>query len=56
MKFSIYTENGSGQKYNNIEDFLNEIRLQIEDCKANGGTYYSLTIDSDASCFLEEDE
>lgn len=59
MKFSIYTmnDNGSGMKYFNKEDFLNEISFMIDDCINNGGTYFNIQVDADASCFLcDEDE
>lgn len=53
MKFYIETLNdsGSGMKYNTKEDFLKEISLMIDDCIANGGTYFDAQVDSDASCF-----
>ena len=56
MKFYIsdtYT-NGSGQVFNNKEDFLKELSLMIDDCISNGGTYFDASIDTDASCFNEE--
>jgi hypothetical protein len=58
MKFYIETLNdsGSGMKYNTKEDFLKEISLMIDDCIANGGTFFDAQIDSDASCFYQEDE
>lgn len=58
MKFYIETtnDNGSGMKYNTKEDFLKEISLMIDDCIANGGTYFDAQIDSDASCFAQEDK
>ena len=53
MKFYIETinDNGSGMKYNTKEEFLKEISLMIDDCIANGGTYFSINVDVDASCF-----
>lgn len=53
MEFSIYTlnDNGSGMKYKNKEDFLKEIKLMIDDCIENGGSYFSVSVESDASCF-----
>lgn len=53
MKFYIETlnDNGSGMEYNTKEDFLKEISLMIDDCIANGGTFFDAQIDSDASCF-----
>ena len=59
MKFYIQTlnDNGSGMNYNTKEDCLREIGLMIDDCIANGGTYISFDVDSDASCFdNDEDE
>lgn len=52
MEFSIYTmnDNGSGMKYFNKEDFLKELSLEIDNCIKNGGTYFSISVDSDASC------
>ena len=56
--FSIYTLNdsGSGMEYNTKEEFLKELSLEIDDCIANGGTYFSVSVDSDASCFYQEEE
>lgn len=53
MRFSIYTtnDNGSGMLYSNKEEFLNELSLMIDDCIANGGSYFSVEVDTDASCF-----
>lgn len=59
MKFTIETlnDNGSGMKYSTKEDFLKEISLMIDDCIANGGTFFDAQIDSDANCFpVDEDE
>lgn len=58
MKFYIETlnDNGSGMKYNAKEDFLKEISLMIDDCIVNGGTRFDVQIDSDASCFCNEEE
>ena len=59
MEFTIYTmnDNGSGIKYRSKEDFLKEIDLMICDCIYNEGTYFSIQVDSDASCFYApEDE
>ena len=53
MEFSIYTLNdsGSGMEYNTKEAFLKEVGLMIDDCIENGGTYFSISVDADASCF-----
>jgi len=56
MKFYIGSLTGSGQKFTTKEDFLKEIGLMIDDCIENGGTYFSVEVDSDASCFFIEDE
>ena len=55
MEFSIYNKDGSKIKYTDIERFINEIRIQIRDCIDNGGTYYSVTVDSDASCYSKDE-
>ena len=53
MEFTIDTlnDNGSGMEYYNKEDFLKEVSLMIDDCIANGGAYFSIAVDADASCF-----
>lgn len=58
MKFSIYTmnDNGSGMEYKTKEEFLKEIGLMIDDCIENGGTYFSVEVSSDASCFVVDEE
>lgn len=57
MKFTIETlnDNGSGMEYNNKADFLHELSLMIDDCIANGGTYFDVQVDSDASCFYSDE-
>ena len=54
--FTIETlnDNGSGMAYNTKEEFLKEISLMIDDCIANGGTFFDIQVDSDASCFYQE--
>lgn len=56
MTFSIYTtnDNGSGMEYFNKEEFLEELSLEIDDCIKNGGTYFSVSVDADASCFYND--
>ena len=56
--FTIETlnDNGSGMTYKTKEEFLKEIGLMIDDCINNGGTYFDVQVDSDASCFCQEDE
>lgn len=58
MKFTIETlnDNGSGMKYFSKEDFLKEISLMIDDCIANGGTFFDAQIDSDVICFCMDDD
>ena len=58
MEFIIYTMNdsGSGMEYYSKEKFLKEMSLMIDDCIANGGTYFSVQVDADASCFYIEEE
>lgn len=53
IMFTIETlnDNGSGMKYKTKEEFLKEISLMIDDCIANGGTFFDAQIDSDVSCF-----
>lgn len=57
MNFTINTlnDNGSGMEYQTKEEFLKEISLMIDDCIANGGTYFDVSVDADASCFLTEE-
>lgn len=56
MKFYINTENGSGQKFASKEEFIKEIGLMIDDCVANGGTVFEISIDADASCFYNDED
>ena len=55
MKFSIYSDNCSGQKFLKKEDFLKEIELMVDDCIANGGTVFDIEVFADASCFCQEE-
>lgn len=54
--FTIETLNdsGSGMAYNTKEEFLAEIGRMIDDCIANGGTFFDVQVDSDVSCFYQE--
>lgn len=54
MEFFINFENGSGLKYSTMDKFLNELRSEILDCIANGGTSFSVDVTADASCFQTE--
>lgn len=51
MSFYIGQDNGSGQEFNSKEEFLHELSLMIDDCAANGGTQFDVTVDADADCF-----
>lgn len=53
MNFYIGVENASGMSFNNKEAFLKEISLMIDDCRANGGTQFDITVEADASCYEE---
>ncbi len=53
MTFYIGSDTGSGQEFNNKEAFLKELSLMIDDCEANGGRQFDVTVDADASCFSE---
>ena len=53
MTFYIGASSGSGKEFNNKEDFLHELSLMIDDCEANGGTQFDVTVDADASCFYD---
>lgn len=58
INFTIETlnDNGSGMEYNTKEAFLKEISLMIDDCVANGGTFFDIQVDSDASCFCADEK
>lgn len=58
MKFYIETINdsGTGMKYSTKEDFLSEISRMIDDCIKNGATFFDVQVDSDVSCFYEEEK
>lgn len=53
MTFYIGSDTGSGQKFGNKAEFLTALSLMIDDCEANGGTQFDVTVDADASCFSE---
>ena len=48
-------DNGSGCAYYTKEKFLEEVAAMIDDCIANGGTYFDCEITTDASCYLIEE-
>ena len=56
--FTIETlnDNGSGMCYGTKEEFLQEVSRMIDDCIANGGTFFDIQVDSDASCFYTDEE
>ena len=56
MRFMITTlnDNGSGMKYFSKEDFMKELSMEIDDCIANGGTFFSVEVNSDVSVFMKE--
>lgn len=58
MEFTIETLNdcGSGMRYRSKEDFMKEVSLMIDDCIANGGTFFDIQVDSDVSCFKSDKE
>lgn len=58
INFTIETlnDNGSGMEYTSKEAFLKEISLMIDDCIANGGTFFDVQVDSDASCFCTDEK
>ncbi len=58
INFTIETlnDNGSGMEYTSKEAFLKEISLMIDDCIANGGTFFDVQVDSDASCFCTDED
>ena len=47
MEFYIGTENSSGMKFENKEDFLTEISHMIDKCKANDGTMFDIQVYAD---------
>lgn len=56
INFTIETlnDNGSGMEYKTKEEFMNEVSAMIDDCIANGGTFFDIQVDSDVSCFYKE--
>lgn len=58
INFTIETlnDNGFGMEYTSKEAFMKEISLMVDDCIANGGTFFDVQIDSDASCFCADEE
>ena len=58
INFTIETlnDNGSGMEYTSKEEFMKELSLMIDDCIANGGTFFDNQVDSDASCFCTDED
>lgn len=58
INFTIETlnDNGSGMEYTSKEEFMKEISLMIDDCIANGGTFFDIQVDSDVSCFCTDED
>lgn len=58
INFTIETlnNNGSGMEYTSKEEFMKELGLMIDDCIANGGTFFDIQVDSDASCFCTDED
>lgn len=56
INFTIETlnDNGSGMEYTSKEEFMKELGLMIDDCIANGGTFFDIQVDSDATCFCTD--
>lgn len=56
ITFTIETlnDNGSGMEYHTKEALMKEISLMVDDCIANGGTFFDIMVDSDASCFCTD--
>lgn len=55
MKFYI-NENfdGSVQEFSTKAGFIHVLASMIDDCLANGGTIFNITVDTDATCFNTE--
>ena len=58
INFTIETlnDNGSGMEYTSKEAFMKEISLMVDDCIANGGTFFDVQVGSDASCFCTDEK
>lgn len=58
INFTIETlnDNGSGMEYTSKEAFMKELSLMIDDCITNGGTFFDIQVDSDASCFCTDED
>lgn len=47
--------NGSGQTFTSKTQFLEELSRMIDDCESNGGTFFDVLVNTNASCFSTED-
>ena len=58
MEFTIETlnDNGSGMKFKSKEEFLKELSMEIDDCITNGGTFFDVQVDTDASVFYNDEK
>ena len=58
INFTIETlnDNGSGMEYTSKEEFMKEISLMIDDCIANGCTFFDIQVDCDVSCFCTDED
>lgn len=53
--YTIETLNDNGFRiYNTKEAFLAEISRMIDDCRDNGGTFFDVQVNADASCFCQD--
>lgn len=48
-------DNGSGCAYYSKEKLIEELSAMIDDCVANGGTYFDIEVATDASCYLKDE-
>ena len=53
---SSINDGGSGTQYQTKEEFLKEVSLMVDDCIANGGSYFDISIEADASCYSQEEK
>lgn len=56
MNFYVATESGSGCTYFTKEEFLAEVGMMIDDCVANGGSFFHAFVEADASCYADSNE
>lgn len=46
--------NGSGQRFASKQEFLDELSRMIDDCESNGGVFFDVLVNTNASCFSTE--